>query len=148
MKATIQINSLSHENLVDLFSVALYGSGVLAADYNADTYAEVQQPSDECFEDKLATLLLAGKTIEIIDCCAEGEIYKNPCQEVVRARLYNKYEDVAYELSLQDILRGINALSDSDKLEIIGFLNDPVRFDQSDAENILQFILFGEQIYG
>ena len=74
MEIKTTIVSISREELVNLFATGLYGSNYLDADYESnDDLADC-----ECFEDKLARSVLAGRSITIRDMyaeeCVHGEL--------------------------------------------------------------------------
>lgn len=150
MKTKTQVMEINHEDLVDFFSTALYGSFMFGARYDSIEYHELKDANeDDCFEDKLARLLLSGKTIEIIDKYAEDiEDYYGT---LPHAWDEDDFE-MRYTVSLDDIKRGIQACLDGDD-----YLSECARtlvhadegnFDSLQAENILQVVLFGEMIYG
>ena len=67
MKTKITVTELDHEDLVNLLSTALYGSSWFEADYDNNIYKSLEIKEGDCFEDKLADMLLAGHKITIID---------------------------------------------------------------------------------
>lgn len=152
MKTKTTILEINHEDLVDFFSTALYGSRMFGARYDSIEYYELKDANEnDCYEDKLARLLLAGKTIEIIDKYAEDadEYYGN----LPHVWVWNEYEyEMIYTVSLDDIKRGIQSCLDGDDYlsECARNLvhSDEGNFDSPQAENILQVVLFGEMIYG
>lgn len=156
MKTQTTIKEITHEDLVNLFSTALYGSTYLEADYTNPSLKE----SGDCFEDILAKNLLAGDSIVITDWYAEGESYGN-LPHIVD----DEDECVHYTLILDDIKRGLekaasgtfNAGSDrwaesarrSAKVSFDSFIDeDAVDFDLVRADILMQIILFDEIIYG
>lgn len=119
--------------------IALYGSSWFDAEYDKNLYRTLKVTNGDCFEDKLADMLLAGHKIKIIDTEAEGEKYSNKfvCFE-------GKDECAVYELELKDFLktastnRGFQLVSDV--LSGDG--------DYYDADAFLQRVVFGEEVYG
>ena len=77
MKTEIKVIELEHEDLVDLLSTALYGSTWFDASYNKEVYESLTNTTGECFEDKLADMLLNGHKIAITDEEADGEKYSD-----------------------------------------------------------------------
>lgn len=147
---------LSHNDLVNLFSTALYGSSYLTADY-----VEAINPCEEdCFEDTLAKNLLRGQTITVTDWYAEEDVYgKLPHYKA------GKDGEVSYEVSLEDIKRGLEKAADgtfnagndewteqtkrSAKVSFDSFMDeDACDFDLVRADILMQIILFDEIIYG
>lgn len=156
MKTKTTITELTHDDLVDLFSTALYGSSYLTADY-----VEAINPCEEdCFEDTLAKNLLRGQTITIIDWYADGVTY---------GKLFHykagKDGEVAYEVGIEDIKRGLERASDgtfnagnnewteqtkrSARVSFDSFMDEEsCDFDLVRADILMQIILFDEIIYG
>lgn len=144
MKTRITVTELSHEDLVDILSTALYGCDYLAVGYNKKTWAEIPEDKKEghCYEDHLADMLLNGHYLAATDVYAEGQIYgkrKHPMPTSV-----DEEGNVTYCLALQDLLwacsspRGYKLVTE--------VLNG--EGDYFTANNLLQIALFGEEIYG
>ena len=144
MKTRITVTELSHEDLVDILSTALYGCDYLRVDYNKETWSEIPEDKKEgqCYEDHLTDMLLNGHYIAATDIYADGEIYgkrKHPMPASV-----DKKGNVTYCLALQDLLwacsspRGYKLIT-----EILSGEGDYFT-----ANNLLQIALFGEEIYG
>ena len=91
MKTTIKVTEFEHEELVDLLSTALCGSSWFEADYDSKIYETLKVKNGECFEDKLADMLLAGHKITIIDHEADGEKYSKKF-----VRFEGEYESAVY----------------------------------------------------
>lgn len=150
MKTKTTILEINHEDLVDFFSTALYCSCMFGARYDSIEYHELKDANEnDCFEDKLARSLLAGKTIEIVDKYAEdAEAYGN------LPHVWDDEEfEMIYTVSLEDIKNGLQACLDGDDYYLSGCARNLVHaeegnFDSPQAENILQVVLFGEMIYG
>lgn len=148
MKVQVTIKELTAEDLVDLFSTALYGSNIFGADYgNADAQGV-------CFEDKLADTLLKGGHIYIHDLLADGDHFGNLPYEV------NDDDTVSYTVTLEDMLRGLDAAANGtwtkSKTDAEGvskcfhtYMNREVDYDwdYTRASVLLQIIVFGELIY-
>lgn len=151
MKTKTKVMEINHEDLVDFFSTALYDCSMFRAFYDSIEYRMLKDADEnDSFEDKLARLLLAGKTIEIVDKYAEDwdEFYGN----LPHVWNYDEYGGMVYTVSLDDIKRGIQACLDGDDYLSECARNlvhaDEGNFDSPQAENILQVVLFGEMIYG
>ena len=76
MKLETKVTEITHDDLVLLLSTASEGSSWLAFSYKRDDY-EPLKSEDDFFDDKLAQILLAGKSIEACDYYAEGKHYGN-----------------------------------------------------------------------
>ena len=150
MRASIKITELTREDLVDLLCTATYGSSWL------ECYAPDREGLDimcgDCREDIWAKALLAGKKIECIDHYAEGEVYD----------LLGHVDDDGdgiYLIGLDDIRRGLenalNGIFDGDDSEkrwarecAEHFLAGEGEMDNSEAECLMQIIMFRGLIYG
>lgn len=144
MKTRITVTELSHEDLVNILSTALYECNYLDAVYDRDMWKQIPEDKKEgnCYEDHLADMLLNGHYIAIIDFYAEGQIYgkrKHPMPASVDGE-----KNVTYCLALQDLLwacsspRGYQLVT-----EILSGEGDYFT-----ANSLLQIALFGEEIYG
>ena len=172
MKADITINNveITHDDLVTLFSDALYG------DYTFDVYVDeknnsLKEGEGDCYEDKLANVLLNGGYI----CVAANEEADNSKDRVDNVsdvlqiaefdeetrRLYPGHPvetiytpvyhiDMArVEQAFKEILSKKTTGKYSDGL----YQNYEATFvdedgDFFDAWNIFQYIVFGDVIYG
>lgn len=163
MKTKTTITEITHEDLVNLFSTALYGSTYLSADYTIEDRKSVDVSDDDCYEDIIAKILLAGKSIEVTDDYAEGCSYG-----LLPYRFQDKDDDgssVIYRVTLDDIKRGLEKAADGtfkgddDKYRANelafarkaydAFVNyDDCGFDLVYADALMQIILFDEIIYG
>lgn len=151
MKVQIKVIELSHANLVDILSTALYGCGWLKVDYDTEFLKSIpdEKKSGDCFEDHLADVLLNGGKIEITDEEADGQLYKVrgvPCylEEVTWWDSEESYQVGVYELSLKAILRACSTPRGYSLL--LDTLNG--QGDYYTANNLLQIALFGKEIYG
>lgn len=144
MKTRITVTELSHEDLVDILSTALYGCDYLQVDYDRKVWEAIpsEKKEGDCFEDRLADMLLNGHYIAITDLYAERQIYglrKHPVPASVDEEV-----NVTYCLSLEDLLwacsspRGYKLVTETLSGE----------GDYFTANNLLQIALFGEEIYG
>lgn len=149
------ITELSHNDLVNLFSTALYGSTYLDADYEE----AVEHNEKDCFEDILANILLHDGSIKVTDYYAEGCVYGSLPHEI------DERENVTYFVTYNDIKRGLERASDgtfnagddkwaerakrSAKVSFDSFMDeDACDFDLVRADILMQIILFDEIIYG
>lgn len=70
-----KITELTHHELGDILSF-VNDEGHFGLDYSKEIWAQLSNKTeDPCFEDKLADMLLAGKSITIIDYDADGAVY-------------------------------------------------------------------------
>jgi hypothetical protein len=139
MKTTIKVTEFEHEELVDLLSTALYGSTWFEADYDSEIYDTIKAKNGDCFEDKLADMLLAGHKITIIDHEADGESYSKKF-----VRFEGEYESAVYEVDLKDFLKTASTKRGYQLVEEV--LSGDGDYWTGDA--FLQRVVFGEEIYG
>lgn len=163
MKTKTTITELSHDDLVDLFSTALYGSSYLSADYTIEDRKSVDVSDGDCYEDIIAKVLLSGKSVEVTDDYADGCSYGS-----LPYRFQDKDDDdssVIYRVTLDNIIQGLeraangtfNAGNDewtertkkSARVSFDSFMDeDRCDFDLVRADILMQIILFDEVIYG
>jgi hypothetical protein len=139
MKTEIKVLSFTHEELVNLLSTALYGSSWFYAEYDRTIYNTLEETNGDCFEDKLADMLLAGHTISIVDTTAEGEKYSDKC-----VRFDEEDESAVYEVKLEDFLQTAST-EDGFRLVTEVLSGDG---DYWTADAFLQRVVFGEEVYG
>lgn len=137
MKAKILVTELSHEELTDLLSTSLYGSSWFSSKYDKEVYKSLKNKNGDCFEDKLADMLLAGHKITIVDTMAEGESYSN---KFVRL----DGDCAEYEIGLNDILKTASSKTGYELLKDV--LSGEGDYFTADA--FLQRVVFGKEIYG
>jgi len=152
MKIRITVTELSHEDLVNILSTALYGCDYLQVDYDREFWKSIPEDkkSGDSYEDHLADILLNGGAIELTDIESDGELYKTrgvPSRVEKEISPYNPnelYEVGVYTLRLKAILkacsseRGYKLLTETLSGE----------GDYFTANNLLQIAMFGEEIYG
>lgn len=144
MKTKTTIVEITHDDLVDLFSTAVYGSEWLAI--QAPEGKGLAKDGD-CREDVWARTLLAGKSVIAWDCYAEGVSYGSLPHQ------HDKEGDsMGYTITLEDIKTGIQKCLDSDEEYLRDYVNDYIKgdgdMDLPEAEAIMQVIMFGEVVYG
>jgi hypothetical protein len=137
MKVKILVTELSHEELTDLLSTSLYGSSWFSAKYDKEVYKSLNNKNGDCFEEKLADMLLAGHKITIVDTMAEGESYSN---KFVRL----DGDCAEYEIGLNDILKTASSKTGYELLKDV--LSGEGDYFTADA--FLQRVVFGKEIYG
>jgi hypothetical protein len=159
LKNNVEIIDITHEDLVNLFSTALYGSSYLSAEYDKDFYNSIPKDKKEgdCFEDHIADVLLNGGEIYIYDAYSEGEVYsKNG--ELIKEE-YGDEEYAQYTLTLTDIIEGLERAANgtyktNDDTKFIRQCfnefaeDDCYDLDLTDADALMQVITFNELIYG
>ena len=159
LKNNVEIIDITHEDLVNLFSTALYGSSYLSAEYDKDFYNSIPKDKKEgdCFEDHIADVLLNGGEIYIYDTYSEGELYsKNG--ELIKEE-YSDEEYAQYTITLTDIVEGLERAANgtyktnNDTKFIRQCFNefaedDCYDLDLTDADALMQIITFNELIYG
>jgi hypothetical protein len=138
MKTKITVTEINHEELVDLLSTALYDSSWFGADYDSDTYKKLENTTGECFEDKLADMLLSGHQITITDYEADGESYSSKCTKITADG------DAVYKVGLEDFLK---VASTKTGFQLLSEVLDGTG-DYYTADAFLQRVVFGEEIYG
>lgn len=163
MKTKTTITEITHDDLVNLFSTALYGSSYLSADYTIQDRMSVDVSDGDCYEDIIAKILLSGKSIEVTDDYAQGCSYGS-----LPYRFNDKDDDdssVIYSVSLKSIKRGLERAADgtfnagddewteqtkkSARVAFDSFMDeDRCDFDLVRADILMQIILFDEIIYG
>lgn len=147
MKTKTIITGITHDDLVTLFSTATYGSEYLGIEYKKeDYYGTNLEEEGDCMEDVWAKILLAGKSVEVVDYYAEGDKYGNlPCT-------FDEDENAHYTITLKDIEKGIEKALDKEgwerKCATHLIEEESLEFDLYEAEALLQMITFGEVIYG
>lgn len=126
----IDLENITHENLVDLLCTATYGCDwleikTLKSERFMDEEVEQSVRDGWCLEDKWAHRLLKGGHIVCLD-----------------------YEDeVRYELTLDDIKKGLEKARDGEAVRDWADFCDE-NDDYFTCNNLLQVCMFGEVIYG
>lgn len=139
MKTEIVVTEINHEELVNLLSMALDASSWFEADYNREVYNSLTDTIGDCFEDKLADMLIAGHNITITDYYAEGMSYSNKF-----VKFEGKQDNAVYEVCLKDFLEVASTMQG---FELIKQVLDGDG-DYWTADAFLQRVVFGEEIYG
>lgn len=149
MKTKTIITEITHDDLVNLLSTAMYGSSWLSCDYRVgDNMTTVVFNENDCWEDKIARCLLAGKTVDLEDYYAEdeGDHYG------ALPHHYDKQRGcMAYTITLKDIEKACVKMLDTEgwyAKYVHMWANEDCGFDQCVAEAIMQVVMFGEEIYG
>ena len=150
MKIKTKITDITQDDLVNLLSTALYGSYYLGADYSVEDYKSLETADEnDCYEDKMAKLLLAGKSITLGDMYAEDE---DDYYGKLPHRWDSKNGTMDYEVTLKDIVKGIEkAIANGGydaKCAMHLVDEDSCEFDFLEADSLLQIIIFGKPVYG
>lgn len=152
MKTKTTITELTHEDLVNLFSTALYGSSYLSADWDDN----LPTNEDSCYEDTIADILLAGGHVYVKDHYAEGTKFRDWAS-------FDEDENAIYPIRMCDIIKGLEKSADGTfkaegnwrdcaisfaRQSFDAFLNERTDWDAVTADCLMQIILFDEIIYG
>jgi hypothetical protein len=148
MKLISTISEITHDDLVNLFSTATYGSNYFGvAKKKKDYYGTELEDANDCSEDTWAKILLSGKPVYVLDYYSEEESYGKLPHEWDEKRGAMKYT-----VTLEDIKKGLQKAIDNggwDAKCAFDLINDDsCDLDLTEAENLLQIITFGEAIYG
>ena len=153
MKTKTIITELNQEDLVVLLSTATYGSNWL--DSFANDRKGVQVEDGDCIEEIQAKCLLAGKRITFVDYYAEGEHHGE-----LPYTFGKEEEECEYSVSLDDIVAGLQKCADGSfknngdhevswlKDCFAHFAEGGFDLDLTEAEALMQVVIFGELIYG
>ena len=148
MKTKTIITEINHEDLVNLFSTATYGSSYFeVVKKKKDYYGTELEDENDCREDTWSKILLSGKAVYVLDYYSEEEAYGNLPHEWDERR-----EAMKYTVTLEDIKNGLEKALDNggwDEKCARDLIDDnSYNLDLPEAENLLQIITFGEAIYG
>lgn len=149
MKIKTTITEISHEELVILLGTAhCYSEWLLFEIRESDYYGTELEDESDSNEDKWAKVLLAGKSINAYDYYAEEE---DDFYGYLPHDWNEEHEAMRYELNLEDITKGLGRAWSSDsniRKYIYNWTQDNGDFDDIQAEAVMQFIIFGKEIYG
>ena len=148
MKTKTIITEITHEDLVNLFSTATYGSSYFeVVKKKKDYYGTELEDENDCREDTWSKILLSGKAVYVLDYYSEEEAYGNLPHEWDERR-----EAMKYTVTLEDIKNGLEKALDNggwDEKCARDLIDDnSYNLDLPEAENLLQIITFGKAIYG
>lgn len=142
MTFNLQVTGVTHEELVNLFSTAFYDNENMGAHYDRNELDQIPENKREgnCFEDHLADMILNGKSIQVTDYLAEGEVYGHLPSHPA------KYDDefIVYDVTLEDILQGLSSEVNFQMMQEI----QSGEGDMFTAYGLMQRIIFTEEIYG
>ena len=146
MKYNLQVTDVTHEELVSIFSM-LCCENDFAVNCKKKDWEKIKGsvmskwPKNivYCFEDKCADILLNGGKVYVTDIQAEEQVY-GTLPHTIDA----EDESVTYEVTLQDFLKGFSNPDAMKYVKDLAIEDD----DYWTAYNLIQFAIFGEQIYG
>lgn len=140
MQTKLTITELTHEDLVNFLSDALC-QGFFGAQYKQKDYNAIPKNKrhGDCFEDKLADILLNKGSIFISDLLADGEKHGN-----LPSKTDCDCGVVSYSVTLDDIIKGFSL--DEAKEYVLQMQNE--KDDAWTGYNLVQCVLFGEIVYG
>lgn len=158
MKTTTIVSDITHDDIVNLLSTALYGSTYMSADYDEERYKRLFKESD-CYEDKMARILLDGGSITITDSYAESADELNG----KKGKWNEDLDEAQYVINLNDIKEGLQMAMDGTfkvnegsedserrwaKKVVTNMMAEDGDYDLPDADMIMQIICFGGLVYG
>lgn len=157
MKTQTTITDLTKEDLVNLFSTAIYGSNYLSVEYDEP----VEHDEQDCYEDVIANILLNGGAVKVTDSYADGCHYGKLRWE------FNEDYDAIYHVRFIDIWQGLEKAANGTfnlrpdvgedyaernkefaKRSFNAFAFDERDWDMITADCLMQIILFDEIVYG
>ena len=151
MKIKVTITEISYYDLTYLISTAFIHSTFLVANYDSIEYKQLpnaDENNDYC-EDKMAKLLLAGKSVEFCDKYAEDS---SDSHGKLPHKYDSDYSTMDYTVTLEDIKKGLRKALNKGGYSAECAMNlinaDEGNLDQPQAEELVQYIMFGESIYG
>ena len=148
MKISTKITDITHDDLVDLFSTATYGSSWFGIRRPKGSYRGTElEDENDCREDTWAKVLLNGGKVYFCDFYAEDE------EDFYGTKNHAWRGDcMRYEINLDDIKYGLEKAFDSGghiaRRATRLMDRDNLDFDIEDAESLIQIIMFGEEVYG
>lgn len=150
MKIKTKITDITHDDLVNLLSTAGYGSCWLGLNYDMqDLWSVPNFEKYECIEDKMAAILLNGREVILYDMYAEDS---SDCYGKLPHKWDKENGTMDYEVTLKDIVKGIEKALDNGGWDAECAMHlideDSRELDLTEAENLVQIILFGEALYG
>jgi len=153
MKTQTIVTDITHDDLVTLMSAAMYGNNWCTIQTPKGSYKGTPlEDENDYLEDTWAKVLLAGKPLYFCDYYAEDntDFYGDKKHEYKVD--YDGDWYMQYEFTLKDIEDGLAKALDRNN-----YLSDYVRhiteddgcnLDLNEADAVMQFIIFGEEIYG
>ena len=146
MKTQTIVTEVTHDDLVRLFSAATYGSSWQGIEIPKGNYKGTPlEDVNDCIEDEWAKVILDGKALYFYDCYAEDE-------DDFYGELPHQWRgSMRYTFTLEDVKKGVAKALDSGGY-IAEYIHhwaddDCCEFDNPQAEAVMQWIVFGEEIY-
>ena len=150
MKTETKVTDVTHDDLVNLFSGATYGSEWLSIGTPCGA-SDGLLTEDDCREDAWAKVILAGKKLFFFDYYAEDEDDFNGNLPHRWSKNGDGDGRMRYDFTLEDIEKGIAKCLDKGGWETKcanDLIYEPENLDLYEAEAIMQVIVFGEIVYG
>lgn len=147
MKIKTTITGITHEDLVDFLSTATYGSNWFAVKRPKGSYkGTALEEEGLCLEDTWAKILLNGGKLFFCDYYAEDEedFYGN------LPHIW-KGDYMRYEVTLEDVKKGLEKAINNGGWHakyVMNLMNNDGELDITQAEALVQIIVFGEEVYG
>lgn len=150
MNTRTTITDITKEELSDFFSTATYGNHWCEVFRNKEISGDVKADENDCREDLWAKVLLGGYSLYFADYNAEDE-------EDFYGELPHEWDEegqcMNYRFNLQDVKNGLAKAANSDNEYTRRCFEefrdiDNSSFDLNSAEELIQWIIFGEAIYG
>ena len=128
MKFTFKITELTHRELTDFLCTALFQSFWANVDYDVKDEEGIEiesQYETATYEEAMASILLNGKTITISD----------------------KEDGQEWKVDLDTLLKGFDKVGKNKDYyhHVWNIINED--YDFNDADIVLQFAIFGEEVY-
>lgn len=128
------VDNISKETLVDLFSTATYGSDwlditTLKSERHLDNGFSKEYLKERCWEERCADRLLNGGNILCVDYNEEDE------------------NEGVYKIDLNTLKKGLKLARDKEAVrDWVDFINE--EDDYYTCNNLMQVVMFGEVVYG
>lgn len=154
MEFEFKITKLTHDDLVNFFSTALYGNNAYYTDWDEKFDSFKKSGKGECFEDHIANILLNGGEIMISDLKAddEDEWYNGANHKTSVETIHmdtwqgeRTYRVPTYHINLNDIYK---AFGNEEACDYVRELFVEENGDVWTADSLMQILLFGEIVYG
>ena len=142
MKTKLQVTEITHDDLVNILS-GLNCENDFAIAYKRGYYKQIpaNEREGDCLEDKCADCLLHGFDICVTDVYAEGDV--QGWGEQLEHDI-NEDGSVDYYFNLEQVKKGLECEDAQEYVQDLVNGND----DYWTCYNLIQFVLFGELIYG
>lgn len=152
IKRNTEITNITHDDLVKLFSTALYHSATFEVDMDRDFYNMLSEKKKHGLrkEDKMADIILNGGNIFVYDKNDDG----TPLSDIGTVIDNGSDEPyVLYTINMKNIIDGLSSCANGDRGDyeqecFENYLHNSREFDQGDADVLFQNIVFKETIYG